>query len=407
MSNTSYFEQLIQIYQSQYLVVYIIYAIILKKATTMGLRYGHATNYFKRVILHLMGIAIIFGSLFLDVYYQYLAICTSSVLNLYLQAILGHFSNPMLADLALILTIHKNDYPILIYFKMIEVVMEHLIGIFRYSRFRLIYSTFINLLDILYFLFADYPAIAKPKKYFEAGLTIMVFSSYVFYRISIWLSEIPSLEFFNVNLHDDFYLALLKASILILKDEEKKIGLRIEEEHVMNVQFQDQWQITTKYNLNRNPLDNPESKEYKSIQIIGLAYLNAIFASIKSIYYSFQIAFLENSKSISESDYVPSSNDLTEMVSLISEQELLGLVKDQFQPLAQIHQPYDLRKVSSIPQTQDTCIICYSNARSIVLRPCNCFIMCNDCRILLAQSGTADCPYCRRQILAYSRLNRP
>lgn len=59
-----------------------------------------------------------------------------------------------------------------------------------------------------------------------------------------------------------------------------------------------------------------------------------------------------------------------------------------------------------------TCVVCCAEQRSIVLWPCRCLALCNDCRAELAarsnsQGGSSICPCCRTPIQGYSRILIP
>lgn len=59
-----------------------------------------------------------------------------------------------------------------------------------------------------------------------------------------------------------------------------------------------------------------------------------------------------------------------------------------------------------------TCVVCCAEQRTIVLWPCRCLALCNDCRAELAarsnsQGGSSICPCCRTQIQGYSRILIP
>lgn len=41
------------------------------------------------------------------------------------------------------------------------------------------------------------------------------------------------------------------------------------------------------------------------------------------------------------------------------------------------------------------CVVCYSETRSIVLKPCGCLALCDDCRQALAMRKFKECPCCR------------
>lgn len=59
-----------------------------------------------------------------------------------------------------------------------------------------------------------------------------------------------------------------------------------------------------------------------------------------------------------------------------------------------------------------TCVVCCAEQRTIVLWPCRCLALCNDCRAELAarsnsQGGSSICPCCRTEIQGYSRILIP
>lgn len=58
---------------------------------------------------------------------------------------------------------------------------------------------------------------------------------------------------------------------------------------------------------------------------------------------------------------------------------------------------------SSGPQ----CVVCQSNPRVIMVWPCGCLSICDDCRIGVATRNFASCMTCRTPVTAYSRLYVP
>ncbi|ODV92567.1 hypothetical protein CANCADRAFT_56201 [Tortispora caseinolytica NRRL Y-17796] len=53
------------------------------------------------------------------------------------------------------------------------------------------------------------------------------------------------------------------------------------------------------------------------------------------------------------------------------------------------------------------CIVCQSTPRDVVLWPCRCFAICDDCRNVLAAQGFTGCVACRKPVASYSRLYLP
>lgn len=55
--------------------------------------------------------------------------------------------------------------------------------------------------------------------------------------------------------------------------------------------------------------------------------------------------------------------------------------------------------------SRSNCVVCRINPRNVVLWPCTCFALCEDCRISLGLRGFNSCVCCRTEIHGYSRLN--
>ncbi|EDO17094.1 hypothetical protein Kpol_1025p13 [Vanderwaltozyma polyspora DSM 70294] len=55
---------------------------------------------------------------------------------------------------------------------------------------------------------------------------------------------------------------------------------------------------------------------------------------------------------------------------------------------------------------ESLCVVCKTNDRNIVLWPCRCFALCEDCRISLSLRGFNSCICCRSDVHGYSKLHR-
>lgn len=51
------------------------------------------------------------------------------------------------------------------------------------------------------------------------------------------------------------------------------------------------------------------------------------------------------------------------------------------------------------------CVVCRISPRNVVLWPCKCFALCEDCRISLGLRGFNSCVCCRSEVHGYSKLN--
>ncbi|KAJ2840421.1 hypothetical protein FBU31_000428 [Coemansia sp. 'formosensis'] len=50
------------------------------------------------------------------------------------------------------------------------------------------------------------------------------------------------------------------------------------------------------------------------------------------------------------------------------------------------------------------CVVCWKSPRCVMLRPCRCLCLCNECRSALALRNFDHCPCCRRSVIGYSRV---
>ncbi|EFZ01479.2 RING finger domain protein [Metarhizium robertsii] len=53
------------------------------------------------------------------------------------------------------------------------------------------------------------------------------------------------------------------------------------------------------------------------------------------------------------------------------------------------------------------CVVCQSSVRTIVVWPCRCFSLCDDCRVSLAMNNFDKCVCCRRDVMSFSRIFVP
>lgn len=53
------------------------------------------------------------------------------------------------------------------------------------------------------------------------------------------------------------------------------------------------------------------------------------------------------------------------------------------------------------------CVVCQSAPRSIIVWPCRCLSLCDDCRVSLAMNNFDKCVCCRREVISFSRIYVP
>ena len=57
--------------------------------------------------------------------------------------------------------------------------------------------------------------------------------------------------------------------------------------------------------------------------------------------------------------------------------------------------------------SSQACVVCHSESRNIVLRPCGCLCLCDSCRQSLAFRKYKECPCCRRFVNGYQKIFTP
>lgn len=53
------------------------------------------------------------------------------------------------------------------------------------------------------------------------------------------------------------------------------------------------------------------------------------------------------------------------------------------------------------------CVVCQTSPRTIIVWPCRCLSLCDDCRVSLAMNNFDKCVCCRRDVLSFSRIYVP
>ncbi|KAI8895624.1 hypothetical protein BC833DRAFT_600684 [Globomyces pollinis-pini] len=54
-----------------------------------------------------------------------------------------------------------------------------------------------------------------------------------------------------------------------------------------------------------------------------------------------------------------------------------------------------------------SCVVCQTDQRCIVLRPCGCLSLCDDCRHAMATRHSHLCPCCRTTVIGYQKIYQP
>jgi hypothetical protein len=62
---------------------------------------------------------------------------------------------------------------------------------------------------------------------------------------------------------------------------------------------------------------------------------------------------------------------------------------------------------SGMGENGPQCVVCQSSPRSIIVWPCRCLSLCDDCRVTLAMNNFDKCVCCRRDVGSFSRIFVP
>jgi hypothetical protein len=62
---------------------------------------------------------------------------------------------------------------------------------------------------------------------------------------------------------------------------------------------------------------------------------------------------------------------------------------------------------SGMGESGPQCVVCQSSPRSIIVWPCRCLSLCDDCRVTLAMNNFDKCVCCRRDVASFSRIFVP
>ncbi|ETS83828.1 hypothetical protein PFICI_05704 [Pestalotiopsis fici W106-1] len=53
------------------------------------------------------------------------------------------------------------------------------------------------------------------------------------------------------------------------------------------------------------------------------------------------------------------------------------------------------------------CVVCHSSPRTVIVWPCRCLSLCDECRVTLAMNNFDKCVCCRREVISFSRIYVP
>ncbi|VVT49274.1 uncharacterized protein SAPINGB_P002190 [Magnusiomyces paraingens] len=80
---------------------------------------------------------------------------------------------------------------------------------------------------------------------------------------------------------------------------------------------------------------------------------------------------------------------------------------DDMQTLLQTINERRKKYVADDEVRETLCVVCQGASREIILWPCKCFALCEDCRLTLAMKSFKSCVCCRRKVKSFSKIFVP
>lgn len=94
--------------------------------------------------------------------------------------------------------------------------------------------------------------------------------------------------------------------------------------------------------------------------------------------------------------------------SKLNEDELLkDLIFEKRSNKNQNNEIFDSNEDEDDQLSNLECVVCQTNARNIIIWPCKCFAICENCRLSLGVRGFSHCVCCRRQVDGFSKVYIP
>ena len=90
--------------------------------------------------------------------------------------------------------------------------------------------------------------------------------------------------------------------------------------------------------------------------------------------------------------------------SVVQEKRLEHWNRKQGEKVIFSHDDDDLSDLEDA-NSEHTCVVCKTNLRCVILWPCRCLCMCDDCRVSLGVRGFNKCPCCRSTVEGFSKIN--
>ncbi|KAL6947247.1 hypothetical protein ACO0QE_002126 [Hanseniaspora vineae] len=97
-------------------------------------------------------------------------------------------------------------------------------------------------------------------------------------------------------------------------------------------------------------------------------------------------------------------NEPNVLRSVVQEKRLEHWNRKHGEKVEFLHEDDDLSDFEDVI-SEHSCVVCKTNLRCVILWPCRCLCMCDDCRVSLGVRGFNKCPCCRSTVEGFSKIN--
>ncbi|KAK7208407.1 hypothetical protein BZA70DRAFT_49971 [Myxozyma melibiosi] len=151
---------------------------------------------------------------------------------------------------------------------------------------------------------------------------------------------------------------------------------------------------------------NPRDDDERHLADIMRAHLSANQIMTRNQMLNYQQYQQQQQQQIDDEGWYSddSDSDIFEAENLAA---LINEIRSSKKQTSRAHSGFDDDDADDIRYQPSLCVVCQASQRSIVLWPCKCVAICEDCRASLAVRNFKGCVCCRRDVVSYSKLYVP
>jgi hypothetical protein len=281
-------------------------------------------------------------------------------------------------------------------------------------QYKLVFQTFFGLLEMSHFLLCvstprnQYPILLYFLKVPEFGIISFVFLIFFLHFITIIVTGSSTAALYRnrlPSLDSEYSMALFQLFHMVL-DVSRSVGFTNE---YPPVRYPKQSKNTlVRYNLrSKSVLSKKAQSSTKRISTV-FEYLKPeiMFGSPKE---EDKISDSESDSSFKAENV---SSDEDEFMNEVKEKRLRQELYEELFFLGQDQTHINEEEIFSNQQQKqilnpNACVVCMSDSREVLLLPCRCLCICDECRENLASRGYNSCPTCRKDVQGWCRVFEP